>query len=193
MRNGWWQYMLYNYRTCFDSSLQLRSTWSLLEDRSISLFQHRRQPHQGKNNKQFLLLLHITSVISIFQNPVAHCWSEIFPHKRKFCNVCRKRLDDSESIHCESKCSLKPREFIIISIVFQYASTMCTPNAKILPWPTAKKTLLICRESACRSYTMNTTGERATFPAIPNVLSARRPAGRLNVSLDTDANGVGSR
>lgn len=37
------------------------------------------------------------------QNPVAHCWSDPFHHKRKFCNVCRKRLDDSESIHCESK------------------------------------------------------------------------------------------
>ena len=128
-----------------------------------------------------------------FQNPVAHCWSEIFPHKRKFCNVCRKRLDDSESIHCESTCSSKPRDILIISVVFQYASIMCTPNVKILPWLTARKTLLTCRESACRSYTMNTTGERAIFPAIPSVLSARRPAGRLNASLGTDASGVESR
>lgn len=37
------------------------------------------------------------------QNPVAHCWSEQVHHRRKFCNVCRKRLDDNLSIHCESK------------------------------------------------------------------------------------------
>ncbi|VEN49755.1 unnamed protein product [Callosobruchus maculatus] len=38
---------------------------------------------------------------TLIKNPVAHCWSEPFHHKRKFCNVCRKRLDDSESVHCE--------------------------------------------------------------------------------------------
>nr|CAD7400534.1 unnamed protein product [Timema poppensis] len=40
--------------------------------------------------------------IYLYPNPVAHCWSEPIHHKRKFCNVCRKRLEDSLSIHCES-------------------------------------------------------------------------------------------
>ncbi|XP_019700505.1 diacylglycerol kinase theta isoform X3 [Harpegnathos saltator] len=38
---------------------------------------------------------------SLIKNPVAHCWSEQVHQKRKFCNVCRKRLDDNLSIHCE--------------------------------------------------------------------------------------------
>ncbi|CAH1127087.1 unnamed protein product [Ceutorhynchus assimilis] len=38
---------------------------------------------------------------SLVKNPVAHCWSEALHQKRKFCNVCRKRLDDCDSIHCE--------------------------------------------------------------------------------------------
>ncbi|XP_046350974.1 diacylglycerol kinase theta-like isoform X3 [Haliotis rufescens] len=35
------------------------------------------------------------------KNPVAHCWSEPGHFKRKFCNVCRKRLEDSLAIRCE--------------------------------------------------------------------------------------------
>ncbi|XP_024883380.1 diacylglycerol kinase theta isoform X8 [Temnothorax curvispinosus] len=38
---------------------------------------------------------------SLIKNPVAHCWSEQVHRKRKFCNVCRKRLDDNLCIHCE--------------------------------------------------------------------------------------------
>ncbi|TGZ53488.1 Diacylglycerol kinase [Temnothorax longispinosus] len=39
---------------------------------------------------------------SLIKNPVAHCWSEQVHRKRKFCNVCRKRLDDNLCIHCET-------------------------------------------------------------------------------------------
>ena len=35
-----------------------------------------------------------------WQNPVAHCWSEPTHHKRKFCTVCRKRLDEAPAVHC---------------------------------------------------------------------------------------------
>ncbi|KAJ8971365.1 hypothetical protein NQ317_016560 [Molorchus minor] len=52
----------------------------------------------------------ISVAASLIKNPVAHCWSEPFHHKRKFCNVCRKRLDDSESIHCERECHVPPGE-----------------------------------------------------------------------------------
>ncbi|XP_070208433.1 diacylglycerol kinase theta-like isoform X1 [Littorina saxatilis] len=38
---------------------------------------------------------------SLIKNPVAHCWSEPSHFKRKFCNVCRKRLEDSPAIRCE--------------------------------------------------------------------------------------------
>ncbi|KAK2179943.1 hypothetical protein NP493_466g05012 [Ridgeia piscesae] len=37
----------------------------------------------------------------LFQNPVAHCWSEPGHFKRKFCNICRKRLEDSLAMRCE--------------------------------------------------------------------------------------------
>ncbi|KAL5283231.1 DGKQ family protein [Megaselia abdita] len=36
----------------------------------------------------------------IINNPVAHCWSEPTQHKKKFCTVCRKRLDESLTVHC---------------------------------------------------------------------------------------------
>ncbi|XP_037913720.1 diacylglycerol kinase theta isoform X2 [Hermetia illucens] len=50
----------------------------------------------------------VTSVVTpcsgiapcIIKNPVAHCWSEPTHHKRKFCTVCRKRLDESSAVHC---------------------------------------------------------------------------------------------
>lgn len=38
---------------------------------------------------------------TLIKNPVAHCWSEPGQFKRKFCNVCRKRLEDSAAIRCE--------------------------------------------------------------------------------------------
>ncbi|XP_050389110.1 diacylglycerol kinase theta [Patella vulgata] len=37
----------------------------------------------------------------LIKNPVSHCWSEPGHFKRKFCNVCRKRLEDSLAIRCE--------------------------------------------------------------------------------------------
>ncbi|KAK2703868.1 hypothetical protein QYM36_017796 [Artemia franciscana] len=44
-----------------------------------------------------------TSISSaLVENPVAHCWSEPgHGSKRRFCNVCRKRFDDSLSLRCE--------------------------------------------------------------------------------------------
>ncbi|XP_064653188.1 diacylglycerol kinase theta-like isoform X3 [Lineus longissimus] len=39
--------------------------------------------------------------VNLIKNPVAHCWSEPAHFKRKFCNVCRKRLEDSWAIRCE--------------------------------------------------------------------------------------------
>ncbi|XP_055618350.1 diacylglycerol kinase theta isoform X2 [Toxorhynchites rutilus septentrionalis] len=36
----------------------------------------------------------------LIRNPVAHCWSEPSQHKRKFCSVCRKRLDETPAVHC---------------------------------------------------------------------------------------------
>lgn len=47
--------------------------------------------------------IQITAFFIMLQNPVAHCWSEQVHVKRKFCNVCRKRLDDNICIRCESK------------------------------------------------------------------------------------------
>ncbi|XP_063407865.1 diacylglycerol kinase theta-like isoform X4 [Mytilus galloprovincialis] len=38
---------------------------------------------------------------NLIKNPVAHSWSEAGHFKRKFCNVCRRRLEDSQAIRCE--------------------------------------------------------------------------------------------
>lgn len=64
---------------------------------------------------------------SLIKNPVAHCWSEPFHQKRKFCNVCRKRLDDSLSVHCEI-C-----EYFVHVDCQDFAVADCKENATFLP------------------------------------------------------------
>ncbi|XP_049962542.1 diacylglycerol kinase theta isoform X3 [Schistocerca serialis cubense] len=64
---------------------------------------------------------------SLIKNPVAHCWSEQTHHKRKFCNVCRKKLDDSLSIHCEI-C-----EYFVHIECQDFAVADCKENATYLP------------------------------------------------------------
>jgi len=55
-----------------------------------------------------VLFLEPSVVVSLsWQNPVAHCWSDPGYFKRKFCNLCRRRLEDSLAVRCESKsCSV---------------------------------------------------------------------------------------
>lgn len=76
----------------------------------------------------------VTSVVTpcsgiapcIIKNPVAHCWSEPTHHKRKFCTVCRKRLDETPAVHCMSKYihpSLHYREALAFSPVWITDST----------------------------------------------------------------------
>ncbi|XP_043685794.1 diacylglycerol kinase theta isoform X2 [Vespula pensylvanica] len=65
---------------------------------------------------------------SLIKNPVAHCWSEQLVHrKRKFCNVCRKRLDDNLSIHCQI-C-----EYFVHTECQDFAVADCKENATYLP------------------------------------------------------------
>ncbi|KYN03792.1 Diacylglycerol kinase theta [Cyphomyrmex costatus] len=64
---------------------------------------------------------------SLIKNPVAHCWSEQVHCKRKFCNVCRKRLDDNLSIHCEI-C-----EYFVHVECQDFAVADCKENATYLP------------------------------------------------------------
>ncbi|XP_019864703.1 diacylglycerol kinase theta isoform X3 [Aethina tumida] len=65
---------------------------------------------------------------SQIKNPVAHCWSEPFHHKKKYCNVCRKRLlDDVYSIHCEI-C-----EYFVHIECQDFAVADCKENATYLP------------------------------------------------------------
>jgi len=47
-------------------------------------------------------LMYDHSMSSVLQNPVAHCWSEPGLFKRKFCTLCRKRLEDCLAVRCES-------------------------------------------------------------------------------------------
>ncbi|CAF1103121.1 unnamed protein product [Adineta steineri] len=37
----------------------------------------------------------------LIKNPVCHIWSDISRFKRKFCNICRKRLEDISAVRCE--------------------------------------------------------------------------------------------
>ncbi|XP_076766757.1 diacylglycerol kinase theta isoform X8 [Xylocopa sonorina] len=64
---------------------------------------------------------------SLIKNPVAHCWSEQVHRRRKFCNVCRKRLDDNLSIHCEI-C-----EYFVHTECQDFAVADCKENATYLP------------------------------------------------------------
>ncbi|KAK2580423.1 hypothetical protein KPH14_006173 [Odynerus spinipes] len=64
---------------------------------------------------------------SLIKNPVAHCWSEQVHRKRKFCNVCRKRLDDNLSIHCQI-C-----EYFVHTECQDFAVADCKENATYLP------------------------------------------------------------
>ncbi|XP_022248102.1 diacylglycerol kinase theta-like, partial [Limulus polyphemus] len=44
-----------------------------------------------------------TNAIHVLKNPVPHCWTEPGHLKRKFCNVCRKRIEDNCAVRCEGK------------------------------------------------------------------------------------------
>ncbi|CAF1519685.1 unnamed protein product, partial [Adineta ricciae] len=37
----------------------------------------------------------------LIKNPVCHIWSDVSRFKRKFCNICRKRLEDISAVRCE--------------------------------------------------------------------------------------------
>ncbi|KAH8337468.1 hypothetical protein KR059_010926 [Drosophila kikkawai] len=63
----------------------------------------------------------------IIKNPVAHCWSEPTHHKRKFCTVCRKRLDETPAVHC-----LVCEYFAHIECQ-DFAVPDCTENATYVP------------------------------------------------------------
>ncbi|XP_077284863.1 diacylglycerol kinase theta isoform X2 [Arctopsyche grandis] len=64
---------------------------------------------------------------SLIKNPVAHCWSEPGHHKRKFCTVCRKRLDETTSLHCMI-C-----EYYVHSECVDFAAADCRENATYVP------------------------------------------------------------
>lgn len=129
---------------------------------------------------------------SLIKNPVAHCWSEHGHHKRKFCNICRKRLDDSISIHCESKYGLMPPLYtaILTCIFLQYAIILYILSAKTLLWLIAKKMQRIYQARSYHGFDINIIGEKAIFQQIQNVPYVRKLVGLPNVLPDFDVNGV---
>lgn len=43
-----------------------------------------------------------TVASNVIKNPVPHCWTESMHMKRKFCSVCRRRIDpDANAVRCE--------------------------------------------------------------------------------------------
>lgn len=81
----------------------------------------------------------------LIKNPVAHCWSEPMHHKRRFCNVCRKRLDETAAVHCMSKLNILLQKMSLlkrVSLVCEYyahiecqdfAIAECKENATYVP------------------------------------------------------------
>ncbi|PAA64773.1 hypothetical protein BOX15_Mlig034123g1 [Macrostomum lignano] len=52
---------------------------------------------------------------SLVMVPISHCWSDPGHFKRKFCNVCRKRLEDFAAVRCEIceyYCHLECQDFV---------------------------------------------------------------------------------
>jgi diacylglycerol kinase (ATP) len=47
------------------------------------------------------LLACISIAATLVKNPVAHVWSDRMLIKRKFCNVCRKKMEDVTGLCCE--------------------------------------------------------------------------------------------
>ncbi|RWS29494.1 diacylglycerol kinase theta-like protein [Leptotrombidium deliense] len=43
-----------------------------------------------------------TVASNVIKNPVPHCWTDVGNLKRKFCNVCRKRIEDTSAVRCET-------------------------------------------------------------------------------------------
>ncbi|KAK3861741.1 hypothetical protein Pcinc_028776 [Petrolisthes cinctipes] len=59
--------------------------------------------------------------------PVAHCWSEPIHFRRRYCNVCRKKLDDTWALKCEV-C-----EYYVHVDCEDFVVPNCTDNATFVP------------------------------------------------------------
>eukprot|EP00094_Tigriopus_californicus_P013915 TCALIF_13468-PA protein Name:"Similar to Dgkq Diacylglycerol kinase theta (Mus musculus)" AED:0.19 eAED:0.19 QI:0/0.93/0.75/1/0.93/0.87/16/63/974 len=64
---------------------------------------------------------------TLVKNPVAHVWSEKTIVKRKFCNVCRKKLEDCYAISCEV-C-----DYFLHEICQEFAVPNCVESATYDP------------------------------------------------------------
>ncbi|GAV03562.1 hypothetical protein RvY_13963-2 [Ramazzottius varieornatus] len=64
---------------------------------------------------------------ALIKNPVPHCWSDFIHVKRKFCNVCRKRLDDMWCFRCEI-C-----DYYVHSECQEFAASNCRECATYTP------------------------------------------------------------
>ena len=51
----------------------------------------------------------VSIAATLVKNPVAHVWSDRTLIKRKFCNVCRKKIEDVLGMSCEGKLSMPTR------------------------------------------------------------------------------------
>jgi diacylglycerol kinase (ATP) len=61
------------------------------------------------------------------KNPVPHCWTDTGHLKRKFCNVCRKRIEDSSALRCEN-C-----EYVVHSDCQDFSNADCKECATHVP------------------------------------------------------------
>ena len=87
------------------------------------------------------------------QNPIAHVWSDRTLIKRKFCNVCRKKIEDTLGLCCEGMYLFFPNITNISSVsiqkmrilkfvqikkkyiyIFKFVTIMSMTRAKSLPY-----------------------------------------------------------
>ena len=125
------QYLKFDFESLYDYSLfknkivlfslQFSRSRQMSEVHDQSLCQCSSHHCQGKSRGLIVLrqgLLDWEIFLLLFQNPVAHCWTEEKSIKGKFCNVCRKKMHEVPGIRCEGQ--LRPVLIVSFNSIHSY-------------------------------------------------------------------------
>ena len=85
------------------SSMQFYLSWSLSKICHIAMLKHCTYTYKSKLSTRNIVRESSSTCFFVLKNPVCHIWSDISRFKRKFCNICRKRLEDFSAVRCEGK------------------------------------------------------------------------------------------
>lgn len=114
-----------------------------------------------------------TIATNVIKNPVPHCWTDGGPLKRKFCNVCRKRIEDtSAAVRCEV-C-----EYVVHAECQDFSVPDCKECATYVPDQEARPELVVqyhhWREGRSTSIAFHSF-------VTDRIVSARQPTAQLEV------------